>query len=89
MNRLAPIRDPLKDTWDAVINKILDGLTYVDIIAVDGELAASSDHKVILQLGKNPPWFYVFSRGNFEELGNELPTMKVEYKNDEKRVPNS
>ena len=57
--------------FDDIINKLLrrESDVYCDVLSVDGELAKSTDHEVIIQLGKGKyARFYKYRRDDFEVL---------------------
>lgn len=63
---------------DGAVSRALDmkGRVYVDIIAIDGEFARTSQHKIIFQVGDKPPNFYEYSGGRITEV--DPPKMKLD-----------
>lgn len=75
---LKKLRITPNETLDNVINRLIrmDGVVFLDVISVNGELARMTKHEVIVQLGDNPPRFYHYQRGRITNI-DKLP-LKVD-----------
>lgn len=71
-----------RESMDDVVNRMVqmaltkEGTVFVDIIMIDGLYAKSASHEVVFQLGEDPPHYYRYINGEFEELP-ELPKINM------------
>ena len=84
LEKLKHWRDPVLDrNWSDAIEKAMvqalnpEADIYVKVITIDGFIADSAEHEIIFQLGTEPPHYYRYFNGKFEELP-ELPKIKAE-----------
>jgi len=76
-----------RETYDEVLNKLLsgeEGVVFVDFISVDGKPAR--EHTIIFQLGDQPPRYYRYKNGSFEEIKPGMIEIKVKEEGKDENV---
>lgn len=66
------------EVFDHIIRRILSGQgdVWVDVLAVDD--GGPEEHDVLIQLGNEPPRYYLFSHGNCGEVPRPTITVQKE-----------